>query len=110
MDVVPVQRPDRLSSVPLLGAAAELDAKLTGTFASCVEQLIAQTASKHKEVSKSPARLLVLAHMTSSCCAFKWRGTCGVSGSHLRWRWSEIQSRACVTSALIRSIGSCARN
>jgi len=60
VDVVPVHRPDRFSSVALLGGAAGVDAELTGAFVSCVEQPIAQTATKHKQVSKRSARLRLI--------------------------------------------------
>ncbi|MGC2303299.1 MAG: hypothetical protein WA447_08230 [Candidatus Binatus sp.] len=60
VEVVPVQRPDRFSSVPLLGGAAGVDAEVAGTSVCCVEQPIVQTASKHKQPSNRMAGLRLI--------------------------------------------------
>jgi hypothetical protein len=51
VDVLKVHKPDTFTSAALPGDVG-VDAALAGTFVSCVEQLIAQTASKHKPVRK----------------------------------------------------------
>ena len=103
-----VHRPDRFPSATLPGAAAGPEVELAGAVVSCVEQPIAQSASKHRQVSKRSAPLGLVGAKDFILFRLEVRAP---DSSELRCdlRGRRTHTRSCtrVTAALVRSVGSC---